>query len=200
MRSLRYSLIVLVLLGLLRAPAMGQANPKVLPSSSALLKLRPKLQGVEYDSPQDEAAVAACKVESVINDQKRNVGYALRDAQGKLLRRFVIARGGSKLDQWSYYQDGFEVYREEDLDGDQGLDECRWLNAGGMRIAQIEKGQITGWKQISAEEASKVLVQALVLRDDAPSGNGTGDAGGADSGRSAQGDRRQGRRRRRETR
>ena len=28
------------------------------------------------------------------------------------------------MDQWSYYQDGFEVYREIDLDGDQALDEC----------------------------------------------------------------------------
>ena len=45
MRSLRYSLTVLVLLGLLRAPAMGQANPKGLPSPSALLKLRPKVAG-----------------------------------------------------------------------------------------------------------------------------------------------------------
>ena len=69
------------------------------------------------------------------------------------------------MDQWSYYQDGFEVYREDDLDGDTHLDECRWLNSGGSRIALIEKGKIAGWKQISAEEASKVLVQALVSDD-----------------------------------
>ena len=85
-------------------------------------------------------------------------------ARGRLLRRFVIAHGSRRLDQWSYYQDGFEVYREEDLDGDRSLDECRWLNAGGTRIARVEKGKIKGWKQISAEEASKVLVQALVSR------------------------------------
>ena len=131
MRSLRLLHDRSGALGLVAGPAMGQANPKGLPSPSALLKLRPKLQGVEYDTPPDQAAVNACKVESVVNDQKRSVGYALRDAQGKLLRRFVIARGGRKLDQWSYYQDGFEVYREEDLDGDRSLDECRWLNAGG---------------------------------------------------------------------
>jgi thiol-disulfide isomerase/thioredoxin len=167
MRSLRYSLAVLVLLGTMQVMALAQSSSKGLPAPSALLKLQPKLPGIEFDTPPDQAAVNACKVENVLNEQKRSVGYALRDAQGKLLRRFLIARGGSKLDQWSYYQDGFEVYREEDLDGDQSLDECRWLNAGGMRIAKIEKGQITAWKQISAEEASKVLVQALVLRDDA---------------------------------
>ena len=30
------------------------------------------------------------------------------------------------MDQWSYYQDGFEVYREVDLDGDRP-----WTSAGG---------------------------------------------------------------------
>ena len=93
--------------------------------------------------------------------QNRSIGYALRDGQGKMLRRFVATRGG-KMDQWSYFQDGFEVYREIDLDGDQALDEARWMNAGGMRVATVKKGKIVGWKQISAEEASKVFVQGLV--------------------------------------
>ena len=97
--------------------------------------------------------------------QKRTVGYALRDGQGKLLRRFIITNGGKYLNQWSYYQDGFEVYRENDLDGDRTLDECRWLNGGGTRIAVIKGGKIVGWKRLSAEEASKVLVLALVTGD-----------------------------------
>src|SRR4029077_10037646 len=73
--------------------------------------------------------------------------------------------GNGKMDQWSYYQDGFEVYRENDLDGDRSLDESRWLNAGGTRVAVVEGGKVATWKQISAEEASKVLVQALVGGD-----------------------------------
>jgi thiol-disulfide isomerase/thioredoxin len=166
MRSLRYSLAVLVLVGSTQVPALAQSKGG-LPAPSALLELKPNLQGVEYDTPPDEASIKACKVESVLNEEKRSVGYALRDAQGKLLRRVVIAHGSPRLDQWSYYQDGFEVYREEDLDGDRSLDECRWLNAGGTRIALMEKGKIKAWKQISAEEASKVLVQALVLHDSA---------------------------------
>ena len=52
-----------------------------------------------------------------MNAENKSIGYALRDPQGKMLRRFVSARGG-RMDQWSYYQDGFEVYREDDLDGD----------------------------------------------------------------------------------
>ena len=145
--------------------AMAQQTAKGLPAPSKLLEFQPKfLQRFEYDTPSDQASITACKVESVLNDQNRSVGYTLRDGQGKLLRRFIVARG-THLDQWSYYQDGFEVYREEDLDGDRALDECRWLNAGGTRIARIEKGQIKAWKQITAEEASKVLVQALASGD-----------------------------------
>jgi thiol-disulfide isomerase/thioredoxin len=164
MRSLRLTTTALVLVGVLRMTAMGQQNPKG-PAPAALLELKPKfIQNFEYDTPADAAAISACKVESVVNDQNRSVGYTLRDGQGKLLRRFVVAHG-SRIDQWSYYQDGFEVYREEDVDGDRSLDECRWLNAGGTRIAKIGKGRILGWKQITAEEASKVLVQALASGD-----------------------------------
>jgi thiol-disulfide isomerase/thioredoxin len=163
MRSLRFSATVLVLVGVLRLTAMAEQD---VTGPKKLLALRPKfLQNFEYDTPTDPAAVNGCKVENVVNDQNRNVGYTLRDGQGKLLRRFVVAHS-SRIDQWSYYQDGFEVYREEDIDGDRSLDEARWLNVGGTRIAQIEKSRIKAWKQISAEEASKVLVQALVTRDD----------------------------------
>jgi thiol-disulfide isomerase/thioredoxin len=167
MHSVRFSATVLVFAGVISSSATAQQTAKGLPAPIKLLEFQPKfLQSFEYDTPADQASINACKVETVLNDQNRSVGYTLRDGQGKLLRRFVVARS-NHLDQWSYYQDGFEVYREEDLDGDRALDECRWLNAGGTRIARIEKGQIKAWRQITAEEASKVLVQALAGRDTA---------------------------------
>ncbi len=129
------------------------------------MKLQPILKGVEYETPADDAAVAACKIETVYNTQKKAIGYALRDGQGKLLRRFADADGKGGMDQWSYYQDGFEVYRETDLNNDRGPDECRWLNAAGTRVASVARGKITGWKRLSAEEASKVFVQGLVSGD-----------------------------------
>lgn len=148
------------------ASATGSAHGAYSPRD--LLSYRPRLPGVEYDIPTDPAAIDACKVETVTNAEKRGVGYLLRDGQGKILRRFVIANGQdhTHLDQWSYFQDGFEVYREDDLDGDQRLDECRWMNAGGSRIAVVKANKIKTWKRISPEEASKVLVQALVAADD----------------------------------
>ncbi len=146
MRRLRYSVtaFVIIAIGTLSARAQQAAET---PSAKDLLGLSPILPGVEYDVPQDDAAKNACKVENVVNDQQRSIGYALRDGQGKLLRRFVIAHGSKRLDQWSYYQDGFEVYREDDLDGDRSLDQCRWLNAGGSRIALVQQGKVHGWRR-----------------------------------------------------
>jgi thiol-disulfide isomerase/thioredoxin len=156
MRSLRCCVPVFCWL-LVLAPVSALAQP----APSDLLKFRPTLPSVDADTPTDPAAINACKVETVVV-QNRSIGYALRDGQGKLLRRFVDNDGNGKMDQWSYYQDGFEVYRENDLDGNRSLDEARWLNAGGTRTADVVKGKVASWKQISAEEASKVLVQGLV--------------------------------------
>lgn len=115
----------------------------------------------EYDTPTTAEALAACKVEKAT----KPAGWLVRDGQGRILRKFVDAKGTGKLNQWSYYQDGFEVYREVDSDGDQSLDEARWLNAGGSRVAQIRSSKIVGWTRLSAEEASRVMVQALVTKD-----------------------------------
>ena len=156
MRSLRCCVPVFCWL-LVLAPVSALAQP----APSDLLKFRPTLPSVDADTPTDPAAINACKVETVVV-QNRSIGYALRDGQGKLLRRFVDNDGNGKMDQWSYYQDGFEVYRENDLDGNRSLDEARWLNAGGTRTAVVVKGKVASWKQISGEEASKVLVQGLV--------------------------------------
>ena len=69
--------------------ATAQQNAKGLPAPSDLLEFRPKfIQSFEYDTPSDQAAINACKVESVLNDQNRSVGYTLRDGQGKLLTSF----------------------------------------------------------------------------------------------------------------
>src|SRR3954454_18664176 len=111
MRSLRTSLAAACLFALAPAAASAQSATAV----SKMLQFQPILKGVEYDIPADQAAVDACKTETVYNAQKKPIGVALRDGQGKLLRRFVDADGNGKMDQWGYYQDGFEVYRENDL-------------------------------------------------------------------------------------
>ncbi len=161
MRSLRFSMAAAWLLGLTSAHVMADDNA----SPATMLKYAPSLNGVDYErvAPKD---VATCKL-AIDYIGKRAAGYILRDAQGKTLRRFIDATGKGQMNQWSYFQDGFEVYRETDLNGDMAPDECRWLNQGGTRIASVADSKITGWKRLSAEEASKVLVQAIVTGDGA---------------------------------
>ncbi|GAC1470120.1 MAG: TlpA disulfide reductase family protein [Isosphaeraceae bacterium] len=161
MRSLWFSTITFGLILGTPFRAGAETDPKI----AKMLGFQPILKNIEFDSPADAAAISACKTENVLNTQKKAVGVALRDGQGKLLRRVIDSDGDNKMDQWSYYQDGFEVYRESDQNQDLSPDECRWLNMAGTRIARVTRGKITGWKRISAEEASKVFVQGLVSND-----------------------------------
>ena len=162
MRSLRTSVAAACLLAM--APSMASAQTAKLPTAAEMLPLQPTMKGVEYDTPTEPTALAACKTEAVLNEQKKTIGYSLRDGQGKLLRKFV-GTTGKGMNQWSYYVDGFEVYRENDLNDDLSSDVIRWLNTAGTRIATVKKGTITGWKRLSAEEASKIMVQGLVSGD-----------------------------------
>lgn len=161
MRSWR----VAVAAACLWAAAPDEVHAQAGPSVADLLKLQPILSGVDYEVPTDQAAINACKIETVFDAQKKPIGVALRDGQGKLLRRFVDSDGNNKMDRWSYFQDGFEVYRESDLNDDRSPDECRWMNQAGTRVASINRGKVSGWSRISAEEASKVFVQGLVAGD-----------------------------------
>src|SRR5690242_12156434 len=112
MRSPRILLASACLFGLASAGAHAQNyNPK------DYLGLRPILKGVEYELVPDNA-VASCKV-VIAYVGKRPAGYSVTDGQGKTLRKFLDSAGKSRMDQWSYYQDGFEVYRETVLNGDQ---------------------------------------------------------------------------------
>jgi thiol-disulfide isomerase/thioredoxin len=153
MRALRTTLAAAWFLALAALAADAEVTVK------QLMGFRPSFKGVDYEIPTDPAAIAACKAETV------NGGFQLRDGQGKILCRLVDRNGDGKLDQWSYYQDGFEVYRELDNNGDKSLDEIRWMNGGGTRSAKVAGGKVVAWTRLSAEEASKVFVQALVSGD-----------------------------------
>ena len=87
MRVLRTSLAMASVLGFAPALAVAQYNPQSLLTGNV-----PVFRGVEYDFPADKvkgddpavkAAVDACKVEA------SKQGFIVRDAQNKLLRRFI---------------------------------------------------------------------------------------------------------------
>jgi hypothetical protein len=126
---------------------------------------------LEYQ-PRHEAAIstptaaeqASCKVELVKG--KVGSGWALKDAQGRLLRRYYSS-DGRNVDTYSFYLDGVEVYRDIVSPGSRAPDQFRWLNAGGSKwgVDEDKNGTIDTWKVISAEEVSQEILKALATRD-----------------------------------
>lgn len=124
-------------------------------------------QPVEVETP-DKADWAKCKVETV--KIGKGTGYVVTGPQGQALRRFVDVDGNQTVDQYRYFKDGLEVYREIDSTGDPkkvNIDQVRWFNTGGTRwgVDTNKDGIIDQWKIISAEEVSIEAVRSLVSGD-----------------------------------
>jgi thiol-disulfide isomerase/thioredoxin len=130
------------------------------PAASDALKLEPVQPDVDFERvPADQAKF--CKVSDI--DRKGWSGWQVSGPDGSMLRRFADTNGDKKVDLWSYFKFGVEVYRDIDDDFDGKADQYRWLGTSGTRwgIDENEDGQIDRWKQISAEEVSLELVEAL---------------------------------------
>jgi Thioredoxin-like len=145
--------------------ALGTLPARGAPSPEQILKFAPRQQGVVFTTPTG-ADVEKCKVE-LIKGKGKGSGWLLRDPNGLPLRVFFDTNGDNKLDVWSYYKDGAEVYREIDTTFSGRPDQYRWLNAGGMKwgVDDAKEGHIKTWKAISAEEVSQEILQALIAKD-----------------------------------
>jgi thiol-disulfide isomerase/thioredoxin len=136
------------------------------PSAADALKLVPVQNDVRFDRPEkDDTANCTVDVETIGGVS----GWVVRSGSGQILRRFLDTNGDNKVDQWCYYKDGIEVYR--DLDGDHNgkADQYRWLGTAGIRwgIDKNEDGRIDQWKAISAEEVTAEVVAAVREADSA---------------------------------
>ena len=142
----------------------GNLTQAASPSATDALKLTPIQKGVDYDRPGEKEA-AAC----TIGAQKhgKSVGWAVKDPTCRLLRIFLDTNGDNTFDQWRYYKNGLEVYRDVDSDFNRKADQFRWFHTSGSRwgIDNNEDGQIDRWKAISAEEVSAEAVAALSSGD-----------------------------------
>jgi hypothetical protein len=151
------------ILGWGAASAGAEYTPKV---SEMLETYRPAQQGVNISTPTAQEQ-AKCTVEPLLNARGAKSGWLLRDQQGRPLRRYFDANSDGKIDVWSYYLDGVEVYRERSTQFNKVVDEYRWVNSGGMKWGVSSKGdgKIDFWRMISAEELSQEVMQAVITND-----------------------------------
>lgn len=134
------------------------------PSPEQALRLAPIQADVDYTRPSEEE-VPRCTVRAIRDTGA--VGWLVEDPAGLPLRRFVDTNGDNKVDQWCYYKDGLEVYRDIDSDFNGKADQYRWFNTAGTRwgLDKDEDGLIDQWRAISAEEVTAEVVAALVQQD-----------------------------------
>jgi thiol-disulfide isomerase/thioredoxin len=131
------------------------------PTAKDALSLQPVQKDVDIERPE-EADIAKCTIKA-----EGKQGWVVRDGGGQILRTFTDTNGDNVVDQWSYFKDGIEVYRDVDSNFNKKADQCRWLNTGGSRwgVDSNEDGKIDYWKSISPEEATAELVAAIRDRD-----------------------------------
>ena len=130
------------------------------------LKQRPVQTDVDIDIPTAEEA-KQCEIQ-ITGD---NRGMIVLGPQKQTLRLFLDTDGDAQrqVDQWSYFNNGVEVYRENDTNGNSKRDRFRWMNTAGTRwgVDENEDGVIDYWKEISPEEVSREIVLALATNDEA---------------------------------
>lgn len=142
----------------------AQAAPTV--AQMLAPQFRPKQAGVDFSVPP-EAEHNLCEVKLVTGTRAGSNGWLLLDVQKKPVLKFFDSDGDRRIDVWSYYKNGLEVYREIDSNRNNSPDQFRWLNSGGMKwgIDADEDGKIDSWKEISSEELAQEAFQAVVTRD-----------------------------------
>ena len=147
-----------LLLGAAAAPVSAA------PTVAQMLGFKPRQEGVVCTTPAADKQTG-CKVELVKG--RSGSGWVLKDEEGNLLRRFFDSNGDNRIDIWSYYKDGVEVYSEIDTTLTGKPDQYRWLNAGGSKwgVDENKDGRIDFWKVISPEEVSQEILLALVNKD-----------------------------------
>lgn len=141
------------------SPAAAQVNP------AQVLQIKPKSDDVVITTPEP-AEVAKCSLE-VIKTPGGGSGYLLSDATKRPLRKFIDSDGDGRVDTWSFFKDGAEVYRESIAGKGYAF---RWLGAGGMKwgvgsVGADQKARVEQWRMISAEETAQEAFTALQTGD-----------------------------------
>ncbi|MDR1491717.1 MAG: TlpA family protein disulfide reductase [Planctomycetaceae bacterium] len=141
------------------AAAQGKSEAEINQIKQALFP--PSQKGLDVDTLSEQEIPYA----SLIQEGSR--GYILKNASGQIIRTLFDTDGDSQLDQWGFFKNGVEVYRDIDTDKDQVADQMRWFNSAGTRwgVDTNKDGVIDYWKVISPEEVSEEIVIALATRN-----------------------------------
>lgn len=144
--------------------AVGQENPDLAKIKQAL-KISPKQRGVDIDVPE-AAELNSCRIARAV-DTYEVPGWLVYDNTGRLIRVFLDKNKDGDLDQWSYYKNGIEVYRDMDSNFDKKQDQYRWMGSAGIRwgIDTNQDRTIDFWKTISAAEVSEEIFYAFQTND-----------------------------------
>ena len=132
--------------------------------TETLDRFKPTQADVDYDQPTaQQAAQSQLKSIREVNAS----GWIVTDANDQVLRKFFDTNGDTKVDRWSYFKAGVEVYRDIDSDFNGKADQFRWLGAAGIRwgVDNDGNGTIDYWKVISAQEVSQELIAAMQSGD-----------------------------------
>lgn len=164
MRLLVRSLVALLAL-FVAWPSMAGAQGKA-PTAEQALGYKPLQAGVEYTKPMAEDAKKSTIKPEKIGD---TTAWIVRDPQGQLLRRFSDTNGDNVVDQWAYFDNGLEVYRDIDADFNGKADQYRWFHTGGTRwgLDPNQDGKIDSWRVISPHEVTEEVVAALQTKNEA---------------------------------
>lgn len=127
-------------------------------------KFLPRQKDVEIETPKP-ADYAKCVVKA--DKLGKGSAWVVTGPSGQVLRKFVDTNNDETVDQWRYYNNGIEVYREIDSNFNEQPDQFRWLNTGGSRwgVDSNEDRKIDEWRFLSAEETSRVAINALISGD-----------------------------------
>ena len=144
---------------------LGIAQAEAPPLEKVLAR-KPTQADVDYETPKP-AEYSKCKLE--VERKGKVNGWVVIGPSGQVLRRFLDTDGSGKLDQYRFFNMGIEVYRDIDANENDKIDQSRWLNRGGSRwgIDENEDGKIDRWKVLSAAEASREAIRAMIANDSA---------------------------------
>jgi hypothetical protein len=138
------------------------------PSIADLLGYKPS-QRIEVTTPNaDEIKGCTKELETgkPLPGGKAPTAWVVKDAHGKVLRKFHDTTGGGGVNVISFYRDGEEVYREIYSNGK--LSQFRWVGQDGSRwgVDTTGGGKVDTWTVISPEEVAHEVLSAVLTKDE----------------------------------